>query len=323
MKIHLVVIALLLVVATARADWPIRFADGTVVEVVAICENGGDARWWKPDGSETADPQFQRRGMISVGGKPGMKSLQLVLKTSGQPMAGKNLIARAGPDFDHGLLKFADAKGGMYQVYASAPADQPTFALRLALASGKANETILWQKDRGPAATQPAGTTIKFLGIEEEDGQTLVRAHVNRPAPASKNAPPGAPPAAPRPLIGGGGGGGSSSGGSFGGRGAGPGAGGPAINDLLFAGGKQDQSLAVIARGKPVQPIGYEGDGDSVTLRFRCTLDQVDKVVVNSRAYEWIEMQNVSTQPATTRTEVKMVPVEDRATTPKTAPSSS
>jgi hypothetical protein len=312
MKIHLVaaalLLALLLVAATARADWPIRFADGTVVEVVGIRDNGGGDKWWKPDGSETADPQFQSRGMVSVGSKPGTKTLQLILKTSGQAMAGKNLIVRAAPDFDHGLLKFADMKGEMYQVFAPAPADQPTCTLRLALASGPANETVLWQRDRAPAATQPAAATIKFLGIEEEDGQTLVRAHIDRPAPASKEAPKGAP--APRPLIGGGGGGGSS-GGSFGGRGNMPGARGPAMNDLLFAGGKQDQSLAVIARGKTLQPTGYEGDGQAIILRFRCPLNLVDKVVINTRAYDWIEMQKVSTQPASAATEVKVVPVRE------------
>ena len=92
--------------------------------------------------------------------------------------------------------------------------------------------------------------------------------------------------------------------------------------DLIFGDSSQDQKVVVQAHGQTLRPVGFERSGDgSLNLHFRCTKDQVEKVILSSREYEWIEMQNVSTQPAAAPTPVKVVPVKDvpiRETAPST-----
>ena len=92
--------------------------------------------------------------------------------------------------------------------------------------------------------------------------------------------------------------------------------------DLIFGDSAQDQKIVVQAHGQTLRPVGFERSGDgSLNLRFRCAKDQVEKVILSSRAYEWIEMQNVSTQPAAAPTQVKVIPVKDvpiRETGPST-----
>jgi hypothetical protein len=91
--------------------------------------------------------------------------------------------------------------------------------------------------------------------------------------------------------------------------------GGPMLGDLIFRGSQHDQNLSVVVRGRKLQPAGYEGGDDSLTVRFNCPMILVDKVVLTSRAYEWMEMQNVSPQPAPAApTKVKVVPVKEAVT---------
>jgi hypothetical protein len=314
LKINVTAMIVLIVACAApgRAAWPVKFSDGTVVEIIGISESSdGATPWWAPDGSEAKDPQFQSFGTFSGGGGPGTRPLQLVVKASPAAMAGKGLVVRVEPDFDEGLLKMRDPRGELLRVIAPAPVDKPTFNVRFGLAGGAWTETVLWQRD-GAAATQPADGAMKLLGITESDGQTLVRLQPGQPPARPSERPASAAGARPprRLQSSGGGSGGSGGRGGPGGGAGGIMPGGPVLSDLMFGGSPQDQKLTVIANGRKLQPVGYEGGGDAITVRFRCPKGQVEKVILSSRPYEWLEMQQVSAHPSpTSPTQVKVVPL--------------
>jgi len=92
--------------------------------------------------------------------------------------------------------------------------------------------------------------------------------------------------------------------------------GGPMILDMMLGDASDNQNVSVLANGRKLSPMGIESSSDgSVAMRFRCPKGQVEKVILSTRAYEWLEMQNISTQPAKTKTDVKVVPVKPSATT--------
>ena len=310
--------------SNAIAAWPMRFGDGTTIEVGAMTQDG--AKWWSPDGSAASDPGFRSRENVSVDAQGDAKPLEVVLTLdAASDLKGKSLVVRAGPKFDQGLFKTWDANGRMVRVHVPAPADSKTLSLRFGVASGTWTETVLWERDKEvappPPTTQPAATSPpRFLSLEEDHGQALVRL---------QNDPPARGRGGPRlPITGGGGsnavmGGGSSGGGNSGQiRCKGNRAPGepPMIQELLSADSAHDQQIAIYSNGRKLLPSGFERSGDGqLTLRFRCPMAQVEKVVCASRGYEWQEMKNISLTPGAGPTKVEVTPVSDiKETTPST-----
>jgi RNA polymerase sigma factor (sigma-70 family) len=307
--------------------YPLKFSDGTIVELLAISDTAPDKpeapkpfTWWAPDGLATADPQFQMRGGMDFAPKPGSRALQFILETIG-PMNGKSLRVLVDST-SSGFPRLRDNRKPLIKVTSFVPIEKPTVDLRVGIAHGAWNDIVMWDKDNGAAAQQPE--VFKFVDLSEKDGQTVLEL---RRAGAKQD------PDAAKAQAGGGGGvgfGGGARGGGMGGGGMGGGGmggggmGGGGMGGMRQGGGGAsgntfleglvdspdfDLRITLRAGGRILTPNSMQSDGNAVTMRFQVPKDQVQAVLFGSRPYEWMQMSNVSTAPADNPTSVQVQPV--------------
>jgi RNA polymerase sigma factor (sigma-70 family) len=225
--------------STAPSPDRVRFSDGTVARVIAIAE-GHDrpTRWWAVDGSPVADPKFNGRGSVTLGGQQG-RDLQILLDVTGQRMQDKSVSVAVPQSSGVGVLSVNSPQGTQLQVAINMPGGDTAVDLKVGVASGEWNQIVLWQ-DGAPTDLDPDNPAPKLLEIREEDGETVL--------------------------------------------------------DFArgFASPSENRQIIVVAAGQTQRTSAMSSDGTRETHRFRCPMNQVTKVIFQSRQFEWQEIKNVS-----------------------------
>ena len=78
----------------------------------------------------------------------------------------------------------------------------------------------------------------------------------------------------------------------------------------------RDEQMVLSVNGQEIPPVGIRRELGVTTFIFGCAKSQVTQAIFRSRAFEWIEMDNVSLVPTNTATLVQIIP----APIPTTAP---
>jgi RNA polymerase sigma factor (sigma-70 family) len=131
---------------TVNNAWPIRFPDGTVVEVLGLCEpNAAEpmrSQWWTLDGSQIPPPaERPAMSLVTINPAPGARTILVLLRfPSGAGGASRSVALRPniGGSTTH-TSDFAGA-GGVTQYVTNVPEDQKIADLVIGLAAG-AGET--------------------------------------------------------------------------------------------------------------------------------------------------------------------------------------
>jgi RNA polymerase sigma factor (sigma-70 family) len=180
----------------ANHVWPIRFPDGTVVEVLGLCEpNAADdaARdgWWAPDGTRIMPPAARgNTRVVSIPAARGARTIRVLLRFPAlAPDTSRAVSLR--PNIGGGTTHTSSvnvaangnaAGGGVTQYLTNVPADQATADLMIGLSSGPW-ETVATYDATTLQSSLPGNSPV-LTSIAEEPGAIVVHATVP-PGPAA------------------------------------------------------------------------------------------------------------------------------------------
>ncbi len=159
------------------SKWPMKFSDGTTMEVLALNDPNTDASvWWKPDGTPTPDPQFRARGNITMN-YPAGRRIDLIVRLNGSTLTSKGVNVRSdvSGDDDTAILWSSGMGGRIAKVITVVNDQQPATNLSFGLAAGAWTGDL--NLDCADGKRPPFGSTgagITFRAITEDKGQTVV-----------------------------------------------------------------------------------------------------------------------------------------------------
>jgi hypothetical protein len=162
-----------------QTPWPIRYSDGSVVEVIGIrSEAEPDGPWWAADGSIAPAPTIRDSSQLSLPSFLG-RNVRFVVRLNDASQAGNAMRVDVGQMLTFASSATSSSRSTTMNMVVALPSTLETAPLRIGLAGGRWNDTVIY--DVAASKRTSAGASPLTVGtITEENGKTMVQVYDSR-----------------------------------------------------------------------------------------------------------------------------------------------